>query len=320
MKFRLNVDEEFKKIAPPISRSEYAELEKSIMSEGGRDPIIIWNGVIVDGHNRYVICRHHDIQFNIKTIYFESREEAIAWICTNQLGRRNITEATRQYLIGRRFEAEKRLGARNPVGYNQYVQRELSPQNEGKPLAIVSKYGIATNLGVEYGVAHSTIERYGRFADAIDQIKTASSDLATSILSGRVIVNQHDVLDMADLNSQQIRAVARDIPRITRYRLEREQIIDSVRTVRKPAQNPAAVQKPITDMTATTVKDMPSYDPDAQVASLTLTMPSWGLSINRVRQNSQMDTVSSRAKAALLKEMSALQTAIDMMKQCISEE
>lgn len=76
MKFRLNVDEEFKKIAPPISRSEYAELEKSIMSEGCRDPIIIWNGVIVDGHNRYVICRHHDIQFNIKTIYFESREEA----------------------------------------------------------------------------------------------------------------------------------------------------------------------------------------------------------------------------------------------------
>ena len=73
-------------------------------------------------------------------------------------------------------------------------------------------------------------------------------------------------------------------------------------------------------MTATTVKDMPNYDPDAQVASLTLTMPSWGSSINRVRQNSQMDTVSPRAKAALMKELSALQGAIDMMKQCISEE
>ena len=86
MKFRLNVDEEFKKIAPPISRSEYAELEKSIMSEGCRDPIIIWNGVIVDGHNRYVIFRHHDIQFNIKTVYFESREEAE---CNRHPGKRN---------------------------------------------------------------------------------------------------------------------------------------------------------------------------------------------------------------------------------------
>lgn len=320
MKFKLSVDDEFKRIAPPMSRSEYEELEKSIMAEGCRDPIVVWNGTILDGHHRYVICRHHDIRFNIKTMYMESREEAIAWICTNQLGRRNITEATRQYLIGRRFEAEKRLGARNPEGYNQYVQRELSPQNEGKPLVIVSKYGIATNLGVEYGVAHSTIERYGRFADAIDQIKTASSELASGILAGRIVVNQHDVLDMADLSDQQIRAVARDIPRIPRFRLEREHIIDSVRTVRRPTPSPAQAAKLTTDMTATTVKDMPSYDPDAQVASLTLTMPSWGSSINRVRQNSPMDTVSPRAKAALMKELSALQGAIDMMKQCISEE
>ena len=125
---------------------------------------------------------------------------------------------------------------------------------------------------------------------------------------------------MADLSDQQIRAVARDIPRIPRFRLEREHIIDSVRTVRRPTPSPAQAAKPTTDMTATTVKDMPSYDPDAQVASLTLTMPSWGSSINRVRQNSQMDTVSPRAKAALMKELSALQGAIDMMKQCISEE
>lgn len=124
---------------------------------------------------------------------------------------------------------------------------------------------------------------------------------------------------MADLNEQQIRAVARDIPQTPRYRLEREQIIDSVRTVRKPAHSPSS-NKPLNDMTASTVKDMPSYDPDAQVASLTLTMPSWGSSINRVRQSSQMNTVSQRAKAALLKELEALQCAIDMMKQCISEE
>ena len=31
MKFKLSVDDEFKRIAPPMSRSEYEELEKSIM-------------------------------------------------------------------------------------------------------------------------------------------------------------------------------------------------------------------------------------------------------------------------------------------------
>lgn len=321
MIYKLRVDEEFKHIAPPLSRSEYEELEKSIIAEGCREPITIWDNVILDGHNRYQICRQRDIPFNVRSLHVDSREEAIAWICSNQLGRRNITEASRQYLIGKRFEAEKTLGDRNPNGYNQYIQqKELSPQNRGKPLACVSKYGIAANLGLEYGVAHSTIERYGKYAEAIDQIKEANDDFASSILSGRIIVNQHDVLDMAGLNDQQIRAVARDVPRASHFRLEREQIIDSVRTVRRPASTPAQSQRPQTDLTISTVKDLPSYDPDAEVASLTLTMPSWGSSINRVRQNSKMESVSRRAKNALQKELEVLQSAIDMMNQCLSED
>ena len=168
MRIRLSIDEEFRQIAPPISKAEHDELEKSLIAEGCRDPIVIWNGVILDGHHRYEICRRRNIPFQVKDLHIDCREEAIAWICSNQLGRRNISEATRQYLIGKRYQAEKCLGIRNPEGYNQYVQKELSPQNEGKPLAIVSKYGIAANLGMEYGVAHSTIERYGRFAGAID--------------------------------------------------------------------------------------------------------------------------------------------------------
>ena len=170
MRIRLSIDEEFRQIAPPISKAEHDELEKSLIAEGCRDPIVIWNGVILDGHHRYEICRRRNIPFQVKDLHIDCREEAIAWICSNQLGRRNISEATRQYLIGKRYQAEKRLGTRNPEGYNQYVQKELSPQNEGKPLAVVSKYGIAANLGMEYGVAHSTIERYGRLAGTIDPV------------------------------------------------------------------------------------------------------------------------------------------------------
>ena len=73
-------------------------------------------------------------------------------------------------------------------------------------------------------------------------------------------------------------------------------------------------------MTVSTVKDMPNYDPDAEVASLTLTMPSLGSSINRVRQNSRMNTVSPSAKNALRKELEALQMAIDQLRQCLAED
>ena len=75
----------------------------------------------MDGHNRYEICTEHDIPFNIIEKEFDCRESVIAWICNHQLGRRNLSEATRKYLIGIQYDAEKisrRL--RNKMGLNQY--------------------------------------------------------------------------------------------------------------------------------------------------------------------------------------------------------
>ena len=59
----LMVDPEFKKLTFPLTADEYARLEKSILEEGCRDPLVIWkwNSVILDGHNRYEICTKHNI-------------------------------------------------------------------------------------------------------------------------------------------------------------------------------------------------------------------------------------------------------------------
>lgn len=89
---RLKTDEEFKHLIRPLRQREYTQLEQNILSDGCRDPIVVWNDIIVDGHNRYEICMRCDIPFEVKEMEFECREAAIAWICANQLGRRNITE------------------------------------------------------------------------------------------------------------------------------------------------------------------------------------------------------------------------------------
>lgn len=103
----LKIDPEFKDLIRPLRRKEYLQLEENILDEGYRDPIIIWNDYIIDGHNRYSICTKYSIPFKILSKNFDSREEVIVWICKNQLGRRNITEETRKYLIGRQYESEK---------------------------------------------------------------------------------------------------------------------------------------------------------------------------------------------------------------------
>lgn len=68
------------------------------------------------------------------------------------------------------------------------------------------------------------------------------------------------------------------------------------------------------------IKDMPEYDPDAEIASLTLTIPSWISSMNRVRDVSDMSKVSIAAKAKLLNELEKLGNATLKMLEILKEK
>ena len=63
---KLKIDDEFRHLIRPLRQREYAQLEQNILSDGCRDPIVVWNGVIVDGHNRYEICMCHGVPFATK--------------------------------------------------------------------------------------------------------------------------------------------------------------------------------------------------------------------------------------------------------------
>ena len=59
----LRIDHEFKELIPPLSNDEYEGLRDSILEEGCRNPIIVHDGVIIDGHNRYDICQLFNVPF-----------------------------------------------------------------------------------------------------------------------------------------------------------------------------------------------------------------------------------------------------------------
>src|SRR5699024_6612614 len=97
-----------------------------VPQEEGRilHPLIVWNGLIVDGHTRYAILRQHpEIQYTILEKDFANRHEAIIWICKNQLGRRTLTPDQRNYVMDKQYEAEKlSRGAAHP--------RSVAPPSE----------------------------------------------------------------------------------------------------------------------------------------------------------------------------------------------
>lgn len=94
----LTVDDDFRSLIPPLTDDEYMRLERSIIAEGVRDPIITWNGTIVDGHNRYRICQEHGIGFKTAEIVFGSKDAAKIWIIENQFARRNLNSYQKSVL------------------------------------------------------------------------------------------------------------------------------------------------------------------------------------------------------------------------------
>ena len=97
--YDLTVDPEFRDLIPPLNEEELNLLEESLVADGCESPLIVWNGVIVDGHNRYAICQKHEIPFAIQEKDFSSRDDAMLWMLRNQLGRRNLNDYQRGEMV-----------------------------------------------------------------------------------------------------------------------------------------------------------------------------------------------------------------------------
>lgn len=106
---QLKIDPEFQSKIPPLQFEEEQQLEQNIIAEGRLlNPIITWNGYILDGHTRYRILKKHGfIKFEVEEIQPANKYEALAWICKNQLGRRNLSPERKKFLLEQIFTIDK---------------------------------------------------------------------------------------------------------------------------------------------------------------------------------------------------------------------
>ena len=119
----LSIDPEFRDLIPPLTQEEQQGLLESILEEGCRDPIIVHNNTIIDGHNRYEICREMHIPFRTAPFPQEnpSKDDLKIWIIKNQFARRNITSFQRADLA---LELEPLIAAR--AKENQGTRTDLT--------------------------------------------------------------------------------------------------------------------------------------------------------------------------------------------------
>jgi hypothetical protein len=97
------VNEDLKAYIDPLTPDEYEALERSILSEGCRDALVLWGNTLVDGHNRHAICQKHKVSFNtVQSTQFNSLEDVHLWMIDQHLGRRSVSDFQRGVLALRK--------------------------------------------------------------------------------------------------------------------------------------------------------------------------------------------------------------------------
>ena len=198
----LKIDPEFQSQIPPLTDDEFKQLEENILKEGKLlSPLIVWNNTLVDGHNRYAILQKHpEIYFSTMPLRFANREEALAWICKNQLGRRNLTPEQKKFLIGKQYSVEHRKPGGN--GNNQYtattqeaVQEELCQIDTIPPTS--AEASIRKQIAERNNVSESYVARSEKFMRGVEIMEQMMPGTKEKILSGQFKVRDADMHRLA---------------------------------------------------------------------------------------------------------------------------
>ena len=173
----IEIKEEFKKLIPALTAEEFKQLEENILKDGIRDPLVLWNGYLIDGHNRYQIAFKHGLEYNTIDKEFKDESEVKEWMINNQFGRRNLSNYQRSVLA---LELESVFSQRAKEqqiegGKNKVVQISEQAPMERKAITQIAKVA---------NVSHDTIAKVKLIqAQATPEVKAQLS-------TGEVSINQ----------------------------------------------------------------------------------------------------------------------------------
>ena len=168
----ITVNEELLAYIDPLTEDENAALERSILAEGCRDALVLWGDVLVDGHNRYAICRKHSIPFNtLQSQLFKSMDDVHLWMIEQHLGRRSLSDFQRGVLALRK--------------------KGILAAHHKPPASEVASPGAAPT---EPKVSRESVAKEARISSAavgqIEKIqKSAAPELIAAVKAGTVSIN-----------------------------------------------------------------------------------------------------------------------------------
>jgi hypothetical protein len=172
----ISINDELRTYVDPLTPAEHEALERSLLTEGCREALILWQDVLIDGHNRYAICTQHDIPFRtVQNDKFESIEDVKLWMIDNQLARRSVTDFQRGLMALRKKEI---LAARVVQKTDDELQTEA---DQSVPFA--PPWNTRQEVARAARVSANTISQIERIQ------KAAAPELVEAVRSGTISIS-----------------------------------------------------------------------------------------------------------------------------------
>ena len=313
----LNIDPEIESLHLPLKEGPMKALEATISEKGPIRPIKVWNGFIIDGHKHYRIYTETNIPFSITVYDFNNRFDAMAWVCQRTLLRKDLTEEYRKYYIGKLFLLNYSSAEEQGITKEQYLAKGESVP---KDTPVYTRQDISNEIGKAYNISNTAIYTSKQYAEAIDTLKEKEKDIAISILTENARISIENVIKLSVLTPEELRSIK---PRFTEKqdtehkRLSMSDIRHDIQLYRLHHREAEARKKPPAEQAG--IKIMPKYDPDAELSSLSLTIPTWKSSIERVDTAADFPHSSENARKKLLKQLSNLSDTVTQITKHIKE-
>jgi len=184
---QITVDNELKSYIRPLKDEEYEKLKESILIEGIRDPLVVWQGILLDGHHRYKIAQEFGIEYKTVEVNLPDMDAAKEWMIKNQLGRRNLTEQEASYYRGKLYESRKQHPCIHPKSGGNFFPRLKTSEIIGK----------------EYGVTGRTVRNDAEFSQAVDKVaEEVGEEAKRAILSGQANIPKKDVEKLIEIKQE----------------------------------------------------------------------------------------------------------------------
>ena len=295
----------------PISQGDYEALELDLLEYGCREPIVTWSGYILDGHKRYAICMDYGIPFPIRKSHLATLDEAISYVCEMQLGRKDLKYERYKYLIGKWFSAQKVLAKKE-------AERSLETDEPITPGAAAARR--CEIIAKAEHVSCGTVHKYRLFQESADYIAKSAPQLFHRIISGQLKLSHENTLELCHRSPEDLRTLEKAVLEENLSHLSLSDIRHEISWFRADDQY---VRYPVArkenKVVNAQIKEMPQYDPDAEISSLAYTIPSWCSMINRSMKVSNLSQVSPEAKKRLLAQLETLMSQTERLLVSIKE-